>query len=52
MTRIAHIEEALTARGRAVEDASLEEIDTLWDEAKKAVVAAKAAAAPRDLRIG
>jgi nucleoside triphosphate diphosphatase len=32
--RFAHIEHALASRGRKPEDASLEEMDALWDEAK------------------
>jgi nucleoside triphosphate diphosphatase len=32
--RFAYIERALTAKGRKVEDASLEEMDALWNEAK------------------
>lgn len=34
--RFAYIERALKARGRALNDASLEEMDALWNEAKKA----------------
>jgi MazG family protein len=34
--RFAHLEETLAAQGRAVRDASAEEQDRLWEEAKKA----------------
>lgn len=34
--RFAYIERALTARGRSLQDASLEEMDALWNEAKGA----------------
>ena len=33
-SRFAYIERALAAKGRSLEDASLEEMDALWDEAK------------------
>jgi ATP diphosphatase len=33
--RFAYIERALQARGRTLEDASLDEMDALWNEAKK-----------------
>jgi ATP diphosphatase len=33
--RFAYIERALAARGRSLEEASLEEMDALWDEAKE-----------------
>jgi ATP diphosphatase len=33
--RFAHIERALAARGRTLEEASLDEMDALWNEAKK-----------------
>ena len=33
--RFAYIERALQARGRTLEDASLEEMDALWNEAKR-----------------
>ncbi len=33
--RFAYIERALTAKGRSLEGATLEEMDALWDEAKK-----------------
>ena len=32
--RFGHIEQALAAQGRTLQDASLEEMDALWDEAK------------------
>ena len=34
--RFAYIERALAAKGRSLEDASLEEMDALWNEAKVA----------------
>ncbi|KWV54382.1 nucleoside triphosphate hydrolase [Bradyrhizobium macuxiense] len=40
--RFAYIEKALVARGRSLGEASLQEMDALWNEAKKAVVPAKA----------
>jgi len=33
--RFAHIERALAAQGRSLESASLEEMDGLWEEAKR-----------------
>ena len=33
--RFAHIERALAAQGRSLEDASLDEMDELWNEAKE-----------------
>jgi ATP diphosphatase len=33
--RFAYIERALQARGQTLEDASLDEMDALWNEAKK-----------------
>ena len=39
--RFAYIERALAAKGRSLEDATLEEMDALWNEAKTAVVPAK-----------
>jgi ATP diphosphatase len=33
--RFAYIERALHARGRTLEDASLDEMDALWNQAKK-----------------
>ena len=33
--RFAHVEKELTARGRRLDEATLEEMDTLWDEAKR-----------------
>jgi nucleoside triphosphate diphosphatase len=35
--RFAYIERALAAKGRSLDDATLEEMDALWDEAKTAV---------------
>ena len=35
MRRFRHIEEAMAAQGRALAGASLEEMDALWDEAKR-----------------
>jgi len=32
--RFAYIERALSAKGRSLEDATLEEMDALWNEAK------------------
>ncbi|MGX1107580.1 MULTISPECIES: nucleoside triphosphate pyrophosphohydrolase [Bradyrhizobium] len=40
--RLAYIEKALAAKGRSLDGASLEEMDALWNEAKTAVVPAKA----------
>ena len=37
--RFAYIEHALAAKGRSLEDATLEEMDALWNEAKGAAVA-------------
>jgi ATP diphosphatase len=39
--RFASIEAALRAEGRTPEDATLEEMDQLWDEAKAAETAGK-----------
>jgi nucleoside triphosphate diphosphatase len=36
MKRFAYIEQALSARGKTLEESSLEEMDALWDEAKAA----------------
>ena len=41
--RFRHIEARLREQGRTPDDASLEEMETLWDEAKAADKAAKAA---------
>jgi ATP diphosphatase len=41
--RFGYIERTLAARGRSLEDATLEEMDALWDEAK---IAGRPAAAP------
>ncbi|WP_076859549.1 nucleoside triphosphate pyrophosphohydrolase [Bradyrhizobium mercantei] len=40
--RFAYIEQALAAKGRSLEGATLEEMDALWNEAKSVVVPAKA----------
>jgi ATP diphosphatase len=44
--RFAYIERALAAKGRSLEEASLEEMDALWDEAKTAGHGASAQSAP------
>ena len=44
--RFAYIERALAAKGRSLEEASLEEMDALWDEAKTAGHPAPAQSAP------
>ncbi|KJC35621.1 nucleoside triphosphate hydrolase [Bradyrhizobium sp. LTSP885] len=40
--RFAYIERTLAAKGRSLQDATLQEMDALWNEAKSAVVPAKA----------
>jgi nucleoside triphosphate diphosphatase len=39
--RFAYIEKALAAKGRSLDEASLEEMDALWNEAKRPVVPAE-----------
>ena len=34
LSRFAHMEETLSRSGRAISDASFEELDALWEEAK------------------
>ncbi|MFQ5381785.1 MAG: YabN family protein, partial [Dehalococcoidia bacterium] len=46
--RFRYIEQRLAARGRTPTDASLAEMDALWDEAKHALHGAGGAARPRD----
>jgi nucleoside triphosphate diphosphatase len=43
--RFGHIERSLASRGRSLEDASLEEMDALWEEAKNAKPSASPAGA-------
>jgi nucleoside triphosphate diphosphatase len=48
--RFAYIERALSAKGRSLEDATLEEMDALWNEAKIEQPAAAASIRAKDTR--
>jgi ATP diphosphatase len=48
--RFAYIERALSAKGRSLEDATLEEMDALWNEAKVEQPAAVASIRAKDTR--